>query len=91
MKDGHKKQSGGTQAADLTKNREAIGRLAQPSDAQKLMALLQKRGGVREAAQAAAGGDAKELMAMMDQLMHSKEGAELVERIQRQAREAGLT
>ena len=55
------------------------------------MAMLQKRGGVREAAQAAAGGDAKELMAMMDQLMHSKEGAELVERIQRQAREAGLT
>ena len=29
-------------------------------------------------------------MAMMDQLMHSKEGAQLVERIGNQARQAGL-
>ena len=29
-------------------------------------------------------------MAMMDQLMHSKEGAELVDRINSQARQAGL-
>ena len=73
------------------KNREAISRLAQSGDAQKLMALLNKQSGdVREAARAAAGGDPAQLMAIMDQLMHSREGAELVDRIGSQARQAGL-
>ena len=73
------------------KNREAITRLAKSSDAQKLMELLQRQSGqVREAAQQAAAGDTSQLMAMMDQLMHSKEGAELVDRINSQARQAGL-
>ena len=73
------------------KNRDAIARLAKSSDAQKLMELLQKQSGqVRQAAQAAAGGDPAQLMAMMDQLMHSKEGAELVNRIDSQAKQAGL-
>ena len=72
------------------KNRDAITRLARSSDAQKLMELLQKQSGqVKQAAQAAAG-DPEQLMAMMDQLMHSKEGAELVDRINSQARQAGL-
>ena len=73
------------------RDREAIGRLARSEDARRLVAMLQKRGGVQEAARAAAGGDAGELMSMMDQLMRSKEGAELVERLQRRAREEGLT
>ena len=73
------------------KNRDAIARLAQSSDAQKLMELLQKQSGeVKQAAQQAAAGDPAQLMAMMDQLMHSKEGAELVDRINSQARQAGL-
>lgn len=73
------------------KDREAITRLAQSSDAQQLMALLQRQSGqVKEAARAAAGGDPAQLMAMMDQLMHSKEGAELVSRIDSQAKQAGL-
>lgn len=73
------------------KDREAITRLAQSSDAQQLMALLQRQSGqVKEAARAAAGGDPARLMAMMDQLMHSKEGAELVSRIDSQAKQAGL-
>ena len=73
------------------KNRDAITRLARSSDAQKLMELLQKQSGqVKQAAQQAAAGDPAQLMAMMDQLMHSKEGAELVERIENQARQAGL-
>lgn len=77
-------------AADLAKNREAITRLAQSSDAQQLMNLLRQKGGVQEAAQAAAGGDVSQLMAMMNQLMSTREGAELVERIGNQARKAGL-
>ena len=77
--------------AELMKNREAISQLAQSSDAQKLMALLkQQSGGVQQAAQAAAAGNPSQLMAMMNQLMHSKEGAQLVERIENQARQAGL-
>ena len=73
------------------KNRDAITRLARSSDAQKLMELLQKQSGqVKQAAQQAAAGDPALLMAMMDQLMHSKEGAELVDRINSQARQAGL-
>ena len=73
------------------RNRDAITRLARSSDAQKLMELLQKQSGqVKQAAQQAAAGDPAQLMAMMDQLMHSKEGAELVDRINSQARQAGL-
>ena len=73
------------------KNRDAITRLAKSSDAQKLMELLRRQNGqVQQAAQAAAAGDPGQLMAMMDQLMRSKEGAELVDRIDSQARQAGL-
>ena len=73
------------------KNRDAIAQLAQSSDAQKLRELLQKQsGGVRQAAQAAAAGDPSQLTAIMNQLMKSKEGAELVDRIDAQARQAGL-
>ena len=73
------------------KNRKAVEQLAQSSDAKKLMELLQKQsGGVQQAAQKAAAGDPSQLMAMMNQLMHSKEGAELVDRIGAQAKQAGL-
>lgn len=76
---------------ELEKNREAINQLAQSSDARRLMELLkQQSGGVEQAAQAAAAGDPSQLMSIMDQLMRSKEGAELVNRIDSQARRAGL-
>lgn len=73
------------------KDRDAIAQLAQSSDAQKLRQLLQQQGGgVQQAAKAAAAGDPSQLVAMMDQLMHSKEGAALVDRIGAQAKQAGL-
>ena len=73
------------------KNREAISQLARSGDAQKLMALLNKQSGnVQEAARQAAAGDPSQLMTIMNQLMHSKEGAELVDRIGAQAKQAGL-
>ena len=76
---------------ELMKNREAFAQLAQSSDAQKLRELLQQQSGqVKQAAQAAAAGDPAQLMAIMDQLMRSKEGAELVDRIGAQAKQAGL-
>ena len=81
-------QSGPAQA--LEQNRAAISKLAQSGDAQRLMELLRQGGGVEQAALAAAAGDPAALMAMMDRLMHTREGAELVERIGAQAKRAGL-
>lgn len=81
-------QSGPAQA--LEQNRAAISKLAQSGDAQRLMALLRQGGGVEQAAQAAAAGDPAALMAMMDRLMHTPEGAALVDRIGTQAKQAGL-
>ena len=76
---------------EFEKNREAIAQLAKSSDAQKLRELLQRQSGqVKQAAQQAAAGDSAQLMAIMDQLMRSKEGAELVDRIGAQAKKAGL-
>ena len=80
----------GTPMEQLIKNKDAVARLAQSGDARQLMNLLQQRGGVKEAAQAAASGDPSQLMSMMSQLMQSKDGAALVERIEKQARQAGL-
>ena len=78
-------------AAELAKNRQAVARLAQSSDAKQLMALLQQQGQeVRQAAQTAAAGEPGQLMAVMERLMRTREGAELVERIENQARQAGL-
>lgn len=81
-------QSGPAQA--LEQNRAAISKLAQSGDAQRLMELLRQGGGVEQAAQAAAAGDPAALMAMMDRLMHTPEGAALVDRIGTRAKQAGL-
>ena len=81
-------QSGPAQA--LEQNRAAISKLAQSGDAQRLMELLRQGGGVEQAAQAAAAGDPAALMAMMDRLLHTPEGAALVDRIGTQAKQAGL-
>ena len=81
-------QSGPAQA--LEQNRAAISKLAQSGDAQRLMELLRQGGGVEQAAQATAAGDPAALMAMMDRLMHTPEGAALVDRIGTQAKQAGL-
>jgi len=52
--------------------------------------MLRQQGGVQQAAEAAAAGDTSGLMALMEQLMNTKEGAQLVERIGDQAKKAGL-
>jgi hypothetical protein len=88
----HKENGGmGIGAAELVKNREAIAKLAQSSDAQRLLQLLQQGGGVQQAAQAAADGDPAQLLQRVQQLMNTQEGAQLVERISKQAKESGLT
>ena len=77
-------------AQAISQNREAVTRVAQSGDARRLMELLGQEGGVQPAAPAAAAGDPSQLMSMMNQLMRTKEGAELVERIENQAKKAGL-
>lgn len=74
----------------LNQNRETIAQLANSGEAKRLMELLNRQGGVREAANAAASGDASALMGMMEQLMKSDEGAALVDRIGAKAKQAGL-
>lgn len=76
---------------ELVKDPAALARLAQSGEARKLVSLLKQSGGVQEAAQAAANGDPGQLMQMMERLMNTREGGELVERISQQARESGLS
>lgn len=84
-----KKQNG--MAGELLKNRAAIAKLAASEDAKALMGLLQNMGGVQQAAQEAAVGDAGALMAMVESLMKSEQGVRIVQNINEQARQAGLT
>ena len=78
------------QMAKLLGSSGAVKQLLQSEDTQRMMKLLQSRGSVQDAAQAAAKGDSARLMGMMQQLMSTPEGAQLVERITKQAREKGL-
>ncbi len=82
--------SDGELQGNLIKNRAAIAKLATSQDAKQLMEMLQGMGGVQQAAQAAAGGDAGALMAMVEGLMRSEQGARIVQNINEQARQAGL-
>lgn len=71
------------QAAGLLKNKETVMGLMDSPDAQKLMAMLNQKGGtgLKTAADAAMKGDAGQLVELMQGIMQSKEGAELVQRI----------
>ncbi len=73
------------QGAAVAKHKEEILSLLQSPDAQKLMALLEQGDGdgLKKAADAALKGDASGLMSRMGKVMESKEGAELVGRINR--------
>ena len=85
-----KEKTGSPLAGVPGEDREALARLAGSGEARRLMELLEQQGGVRQAAKAAAGGDASALMAMVDRLMKTGEGAALVEQIGARARKAGL-
>ncbi len=86
----NEKQNMGISPGDLVKNRAAIAKLASSPEAQQLIQLLERGGGVRQAAQAAAGGDTGALAAMVEGLMQTQEGARLAQSISQQAKQAGL-
>lgn len=71
------------QAAGLLKNKDAVLGLMGSPDAQKLMEMLNQKGGagLKTAADAAMNGDTGELMGLVQGIMQSKEGAELIQRI----------
>lgn len=86
------KQAGemGSPAAELVKHKAAIRKLAGSGEARALMGMLKEMGDVEQAAKAAAGGDAGSLKDMVERFMQTQQGAELVQRIEQQARQAGL-
>ena len=77
-------------ATELAKNREAISKLAASTEARQLIRLLEQKGGVHQAARAAAGGDIGALSAMVESLMRTDAGARLAQSIGEQAKQAGL-
>lgn len=77
-------------ALNHIKDKGAVKQLLQSEDTRRMMQMLDGQGGIHDAAKAAAAGDPSQLMGMMQQLMSTKEGAQLVERITKQARKSGL-
>ena len=69
------------QAARLLKDKAAVERLTQSPDAKALMEMLQRKGGLQAAAEAAMKGDASQLQGLLSQLMQDPEGAKVVERL----------
>lgn len=69
----------------LQKNQQAIKQLMNSQDGQKLLALLQNDGGAKlqQAANQAAKGNTADVVRMIAEVMKTKDGAELVEKISR--------
>lgn len=70
-------------AAGLLKNKAALMGLISSPDTQKLIQMLNQNAGgsLKGAADAAAKGDASQLMGLVNQIMGSKEGSDVVDRI----------
>lgn len=71
-------------------NPKDLQNLAKSNEVKQLMGLLQKNGGVQEAAKSASSGDPKQLMSMVQKLMSTQEGSNLIGEIQKKAKEAGI-
>lgn len=80
----------GKETNPLGKNAKSFQELAKSGEVQQLMSLLQKNGGVTEAAKSASKGDSAALLGMVQNLMSTPEGADLIENIQKKAKDAGI-
>lgn len=80
----------GKDSNPLGKNAKSFQDLAKTGEVQQLMTLLQKNGSVTEAAKSASKGDSGALLGMVQNLMATEEGAELINSIQKKAKEAGI-
>lgn len=76
---------GSPEAAALLKNKDALAQVLGSPDTKKLVEMLNQSAGgsLKGAADAAMKGDSSALMGLMQQIMSSKEGAGLVEKIQK--------
>lgn len=74
------------EAAALLQNQEALKALLQSPDAKRLMELLSQQNGqqLKQAAAQAGNGDTSSLSAMLNGLSQSKEGRQVMERLQKQ-------
>lgn len=78
------------EAAQKLKGAGAVQDLLRSDDTKRMMDMLGSQDNVKHAAKAAAAGDPAQLMGMMQRLMSTQEGAQLVERITKQAKQSGL-
>lgn len=71
------------ETASLLRNKEALARIMRSQDTKALMEMLNRQAGsgLKSAADAAMKGDAKALTGIVERLMQSKEGADVVGRI----------
>ena len=89
-KQGEEPLTSGVTAAELVKDRQTIAKLARSKEAQSLMELLRQSGDVQHAAQNAARGDPTALVSMLEKLVKTQQGAQLIGEIGDRARQAGL-
>ena len=70
-------------AAGLLKNKDLLKNILSSPDTKRLMNLLNQNagGGLQSAAAAAANGDPSQLTGLLNQVMQSKEGAQVVGRL----------
>ena len=71
------------QAEALLKNREALQRLVGSPEGRRLVELMSSAGDLQQAADRAQKGDPSQLMAQLSALMQTKEGARIVDAMQR--------
>ena len=78
-------------AAGLLKNKALLSSILKSPDTKRLMDLLNQNAGgnLKAAAESAAKGDTAALTGILNQVMHSKEGAQVVERRSSTAPKAG--
>ena len=78
------------QAARSLQDRQGVRERVNSREARRVVEMLGDRQSVQAAARAAAAGNTSELMGMMQRLMGTREGAQLVERLSEQAKRSGL-
>ena len=74
-----------SQAQSLLKNKEKVMGMMNTPDAQRLLSLLQQKGGeqLEGAAQSAMNGKPEQLIQIVQRIMATPEGAQAVDRINR--------
>ena len=73
------------QVTKLMSDAATVEKMEKSPDANALMEMLNRDGGLKSAAEAAMKGDLTQLQGMLDRLMKDPEGAQVVERLSKTA------